>query len=219
MIDEGMPRGNRRWVIRSLCPVCTLLLTACGSSRSSNMSVPTEIAATSVPSPAPIPTREELFPHTEVWRFANKSGYSYDMTIALGTPTRVPDSGTLAHPLDRAFTLGGACTVDPKLDIVIAAYWSAEATTVGFDTPISMRALFTNGGSGTPDGEYQGRGVPPTEGDDRVLVEQNFSSGPSCTTFSSTNNFGFGGSDGDVTPENDRHPKSWSTRQVRMVVS
>lgn len=197
--DHRGPGRNRLWTLGSLLLVGMMLLTACGSSESASPSTPTEIPATAAPSPTPTatPTRDEIFAHTSVWHFANDSGYTYDMTIALGEPTRIPESGTLPHPLDRDFTPDIACTVDPKLDIVIPAYWSAEVTTVGFDTPVEMRALFTDvGGAGTSTGEYTGRGVAPFEGDGRVQVAQNFSDGPSCSGFSSTNIYGYGGSSG-----------------------
>ena len=184
--------------IAATTAVLLISLTACGASQPNATPAPTATAGTPVPPPTmtPTPTIAEAFPYQSIWQFSNQSGYSYDMTIALGKPTRIPENGVLTHPLDRSFALGSACSVDPKFDIVIPAYWSAKATTVGFDTPISMRALFTDGGSGTPDGKYGGRGVAPTDSDDRVLVEQMFSNGPSCSSFSSTNFWGYGGSDG-----------------------
>jgi hypothetical protein len=201
-----MARGMWRWAPPGLCLVSMLLLTACGASQAGAPSTSTEVAATSVPSPIPTPTPtiDELFPSRSVWHFENERGYTYDMTIALGEPTRISESGTLIHPMDDGFAVGSACTVDPKLDVVIPAYWSAEVTTVGFDTPVSMRALFTDvGGAGTSDGEYHGQGPAPFDGDDRVLVAQNFSGGDECRAFSSTNIFGYGGSNGFCVQWND----------------
>lgn len=206
MILKMMLRRKRLWVSGSLGLVWMLLLTACGASQAST-STPTETAATSAPLPTLTPTTDEVFSNKSVWHFENQSGYKYDMTIALGEPTRIPESRTLTHPLDRDFELGSACTMDPKLDVVIPAYWSAEATTAGFNTPIGMRASFADGGAGTPDGEYTGRGVAPHQNDNRLLVAQNFSDGPSCSQFSSENDWGYGGSGGFSVRWNDPVPQ------------
>lgn len=195
MISSWMEREGRLWALGSLALVSILFLTACGASQSSSAPAPAEDTATTIPSPAPTatPPPKETFPYTEVWHFANQSDYTYEMTIALGDPTRIPESGILSHPRDSDFTVDSACTVDPKLDVVIPAFWSAKATTVGFDTPIGMRALFAGGGAGTLNGEYTGRGVTPSENDGRILVAQSFSDGPKCSQFSSENNWGYGG--------------------------
>jgi hypothetical protein len=208
MTARRTPRLMRLGTMGSLCLVGVFILSACGSSEAN--SSPVEVSSTSVPTATPTspPTLDEQFSHKSVWSFENASGYTYDMTIALGDPTPIPEDGILSHPLDGAFMLGSACSVNPKLDIVIPAYWSATATTEGFDTPLSMRALFMNGGSGIPSGKYNGPGVAPYEGDNRVLVEQQFSStGAECSVFSSTKIFGYAHSDGFSVRWSDPVPK------------
>lgn len=155
-----------------------------GKSPTATSGVPTR-TSTASPIPTNPPTTDDLFPHKLMVPLANKSGYSFDMTIALGKPVRIPTSETLTHPLDNNLALDSACTVDPHFDIAIAAYWSAEATTVGFDTPISMRAGFASGGPAFRRREYYGRGVAPYEGDNRIRVARHFSDGPSCNALSS----------------------------------
>lgn len=125
-----------------------------------------------------------------VWTFANQAGYSYEMRIALGLPTRYRAGDTLSGPSNTA-EIGSACTVDPKTDVVIPMRWTATATTKGYDTEISMRALILATGV-----QYSGHGIEPLAGDSRVSVEQYFSDGPECEVESSTNNWGYGGSSG-----------------------
>lgn len=187
----------RIYKIGVLAVVSGLILASCGG-ESQSSSLPTEAAATSVPTTTRIPTPsiEQSFPYTEVWNYRNESGYTYEMTIALGNPSRMPDSGLFPHPRDSSFELTSACSVNPQLDVVIPAYWSAKATTPGFDTPIGMSAVFAEGGAGTTTGRYHGRGVAPVEGDNRVMVAQDFSDGPKCSIFSSTGESGYGSSSG-----------------------
>lgn len=115
----------------------------------------------------------------------------------LGEPMRIPENGSLRHPSSRDFYIENVCSVDPQFDVVIPAYWVAKATTLGFNTPISMRAIFASEGTGNlTNGEYTGRGVAPYRGDSRLSVAQNFSDSPKCSTFSSTDIWGYGASNG-----------------------
>ena len=50
-----------------------------------------------------------------------------------------------------------------------------------------MSAIIADSGS-----DYAGSGIAPFNGDDRVSVEQYFSDGPHCSTFSSSNIWGYG---------------------------
>lgn len=190
-------RMKRRSLALMFLPI-TIGVSGCtssgGKSPTATSGVPT-LTPTATTIPTATPTTDEIFPNKLVWHFANKRGYTYDLTIALGKPTHIPESGTLTHPLDRDFALDSACTVDPQFDVVIPAYLSAEATTVGFDTPISIRASFTSGGSGISDHKYFGPGVAPYDGDNRIRVAQLFSDGPICKRFDSTTTFSYGSYD------------------------
>lgn len=186
-----------------------LLLVACGPFESGPPPTPTPIppTPTPAPTPTPTPTMDEKYPHQATWRFRNQSGYSYEMTIMLGEPMRFPESGSLRHPDSWDFLLEDVCSVDPQFDVVIPAYWVAEATTTGFATPISMRAIFASEGTGNrTNGDYTGRGVAPYRGDSRLRVAQNFSDGPKCSTFSSTDYWGYGGSSGFSVQWSDPFP-------------
>ena len=143
------------------------------------------------PSPSPTPTPPPVVeaPQTAgpTWSFANKSGFSYDMTMSVGTATRYskdsPPSFLQGNTTQKA---GTACTIDPVKDVVIPVTWSAKATTQDFKTTVSMRAIFRQMNQ-----KYAGQGIAPFDRDNRVMVEQFFSSGPKCSTFSSTNLWGY----------------------------
>lgn len=188
--------------IAMLALLClALTLSGCGGSGSSRSSEPTAIPATPTPTvipptPTPTPTISELFPHEAKWTYKNNSGYSFDMTLALGNPTKIPEDRMFMHPRSRDFNLGNVCSLNPKSDIVIPAYWEAKATTVGWDTPLAMGAMFSSGGAGTSNGEYKGRGVAPFSGDGRVSVAQDFSDGSKCSGFDSSDHYGYGGTMG-----------------------
>lgn len=142
------------------------------------------------PTPSPVPPPAAEVPRIvgPTWSFSNKAGFSYDMTMSVGAATRYskdsPPSFSQGTTTRKA---GTACTIDPVKDVVIPVTWSAKATTQNFKTKISMRAIFRQVNQ-----KYAGVGIAPFDRDDRVMVEQFFSSGPECSTFSSTNLWGYG---------------------------
>jgi len=160
---------------------------------------------TADPSPSDTPTPEASITPTPTvppapagpsWNFANQSGYSYRMSFTVGAPGRFHKDET--HPASSAARYGSACSIDAATDLVIPVTWSATATTSGYKTRIAMRALIQQTGVA-----YTGAGIAPYDGDDRVLIEQYFTSGPVCNTESSTNIWGYGHSDGFGVQFND----------------
>ncbi|HEU0206930.1 MAG TPA: hypothetical protein VFQ74_09610 [Pseudolysinimonas sp.] len=149
--------------------------------------VPSE-AGTSTPTPTPTTPPPPVVPGAS-WTFANQSGYSYRMSFIVGTPVRYRKNET--HPASSTAVYGSACSIDAATDLVIPVTWSATATTSGYKTRIAMRALISK-----TDIAYTGAGIAPFDGENRVLIEQYFSSGPVCDTESSTNIWGYGHSDG-----------------------
>lgn len=163
-----------------------ILLAGCGAVESGpapTTATPIPITPTPTVVPSPTPTMAELFPNEASWHFRNQRGYSYQMSIKVGAPMRMPEFGSLPHPAKRDVTVENLCKVDPQFDIVIPVVWSAKATTIGFDTPINMRAIIASGGAD----DYSGRGVAPSQGDQRILVAQKFSSSQDCSSHSSYN--------------------------------
>lgn len=120
-----------------------------------------------------------------VWNFSNALGYSYDMKIAVGDPLR--DVNGKSSPGNGAYTIGSACDIDPKTDVVIPVRWIMTATTSGYDTPITVRAALRPTETG-----YTGAGVTPKRTDSRVRIEQYFSSGPDCNSSGSEGWYGEG---------------------------
>jgi hypothetical protein len=119
------------------------------------------------------------------WKFANESGFSYTLSFATGTPVR--PTGTVTHPSDSEFVAGSICGVDPDTDVVIPVTLRATATTKGYATNISASFILNSGGR-----TYDGNGIDPFQGDDRVDIEQDFTAGGECTSVSSTNIWGYG---------------------------
>ncbi|MBU1250720.1 MAG: hypothetical protein KJ659_11215 [Actinobacteria bacterium] len=117
------------------------------------------------------------------WKYANDSGFSYDLRFTLERPTR--GATARSHPLASDFTAENVCSVSES-DLVIPGSLTAVATTEGYDTPISVNFTLNSGGL-----EYSGTGIPPTRYDDRVRVAQMFSDGGKCSTLSSTNAWGY----------------------------
>ncbi len=160
--------------------------------------VPSEAAtpaATLTPTPTPTTPPVPVVAGA-TWTFANQSGYSYRMSFTVGTPGRYRKDET--HPASSTAVYGSACSINAATDLVIPVTWSATATTSGYKTQIAMRALISKTGIA-----YTGAGIAPFDGDNRVLIEQYFSSGPVCDTESSTNIWGYGHSDGFGVQFND----------------
>ncbi|KAA1376295.1 hypothetical protein [Aeromicrobium fastidiosum] len=124
------------------------------------------------------PAPEPAVAGTSRWDYATEDGYSYDLEISVKEPVEGGVNG------DNV--IGSVCDFDPALDIAVPGVLRATATTADFGT--SIRAAFI---VQHIDGDYSGAGTPPTRDDDRVRVEQYFSSDPTCREYSSTNLWGY----------------------------
>lgn len=136
-----------------------------------------------VETPDPVVVMEPMVSRG-VWHMANEAGYSYDLEIQLGQVMADP---SLGHPLDSSFT-SAVCGAEPT-DAVIPAAMVVTATTADFPTEIDADLIVNRG---EVRGEYTGAGVAPFAGDERVRVAQAFSTEQDCSTFSSSNIFGYG---------------------------
>ena len=112
------------------------------------------------------------------WQFSNPAGFSYTTTLSVHVPVR--PTAEVAHPSDSAFIAGQSCSIDPESDLVVPVSLVATATTSEFDTPISVSFIVSGGHA-----SYGGTGVEPSQSDQRLEIEQQFSSGNTCTTVSS----------------------------------
>jgi len=143
--------------------------------------------------------------------YTNQSGYSYTSKMTIGAPQKYVAGAT--HPGSSANLYGSGCSIDPQTDVVIPVTWTATATTAGYDTDIQMSALIYRSGV-----DYTGAGIAPFDGDSRIGIEQYFSSGPKCTTESSTNIWGYGHSDGFGVSFNDPVPTGSSVSHSLTIV-
>lgn len=128
------------------------------------------------------------------WNFANNSGYTYTVTAYLWEPIKSAKIG-VQHPADYEDTLSSDSDFDPAKDLVIPGKFRVQNTTSNYSTKIDASAILKNS-SNISGGEaiYNGAGTPPTNMDDRITIEEFFTSGPSNKSCSSNNGFdGMGG--------------------------
>jgi Alpha-tubulin suppressor and related RCC1 domain-containing proteins len=149
------------------------------------------LAQSSIPETTSIPATESS--HSNVWHFANESGYKYTFTIKIWNPILEAKSDIPLHPANAEDTLGSASEFDPITDLAIPAQFVVDYTTANFNSDIEAGALFVNDSSST--GPYSGSGVPPVRGDKRINVELFYPDGPKSIVYSSTNLWGYGEAD------------------------
>jgi hypothetical protein len=200
-------RPDRKYSIVITVATFLVALTACSVTTPSVATGSPATQKSSPPVQQPSPAVTEAAPvvpapiAANTWHFENATKYTFNLTIQMWAP--IVGKSQAIHPADRSFALTSVCPYDPTLDVAIPVEWQATATTKGFSVPLSADAIFSSdistpgySGSSVASPAYAGKGVAPFDGDSRVDVYQQFSSGPKCSKFSSNNIWGYGHSDG-----------------------
>lgn len=134
----------------------------------------TESVAEAVLTVPPVPAPSVTIP------ISSPNGYSFDLTLAVDKPTTGGENGE--------HVIGSVCDFDSNVDIAIPVKMTVTATTESFATPINAHVIAHH----ASDLDYAGSGVAPMRDDDRLRVEEYYSSSSECRTWSTTNLYGYG---------------------------